>query len=314
MPRLADPQPRAEAIANAGLSGIPARRLAVAAASSREPRGRAWERRFLPPGLRSAAPRCAPEGLPRCARSSFWSSLACGSLRATCGHLLFGFHRQRGEEARDRSASRSEMPGTAASSATGASRTARSEPSSRSSARRLPGPMPGISSRIEVSPTSQRSVALELDREAVRLVAHALEQQQRRASSAAAAPGPCGPGRKTRSALSPPERFTRGEGLSSSRSFASDAWSTRERRASASAALATASWPLAAVDQQQVGQRLALDPREPAARSPRAGRRSRRRPPPRGSGSGGSRPCTAAVLEHHAARRRASVPCSVETS
>ncbi len=74
-----------------------------------------------------------------------------------------------------------------------ASRTARSEPSSRSSARRLRGPMPPISSRIEVRLHALAQLALELDREAVRLVAHALEQQQPARCSAAAARRPCAP-------------------------------------------------------------------------------------------------------------------------
>ena len=75
-------------------------------------------------------------------------------------------------------ASRAEMPGTASSSASLASRTAlqRAEPLEQRGA--LAGTDPGqlLEDRAQVRLRAQR--ALELDREAMGLVAHALEQQQ----------------------------------------------------------------------------------------------------------------------------------------
>src|SRR5574338_170463 len=140
------------------------------------------------------------------------------------------------------SASRSESPATSRRRSTLASRTARSEPSSRSSARRLPGPMPGISSSTDWSPARVRS-------ERWNSIAKRCASSRTRWSSsrpresAGSVTGSLRAGRNSRSALSPPERLTRGDGLSSSRSLAMPAQSTESPR-SARAALTTASCPL----------------------------------------------------------------------
>ncbi len=70
------------------------------------------------------------------------------------------------------------------------------------------------------------------------------------------------PGRKIRSALSPPPRFTRSDGESSSRSFEMPRVSTREARVR-EGRHHDAELPAPAVDHQQIRQRLARHPLEP---------------------------------------------------
>ncbi len=119
-----------------------------------------------------------PEGVSGSHRLSAGSS-AGGSIGPSAGSSSGGSTGavSASKKRRIASASRGERPGTAFSSAAEAARTARSEPRVLSRARRLPGPMPGqlFEDRRHVDLRAQ--LPLEFDREAMRLVPDALEQQ-----------------------------------------------------------------------------------------------------------------------------------------
>ena len=155
-----------------------------------------------------------------------------------------------------------------------------------------PGPdaRDGVERRAQARPAAQLAVVG--DGEAVRLVAHALQQEERGRVARAGPPGSCGPAGRRAPSLRAISRGARRRARRAS-------WRGRRRRPRSIAELAqhrrraTLSWPLPPSTTSRSGSSPSRLARAKRRRSTSSSTRSRRCPRPCGCGSGGSRPCPA---------------------